>query len=59
DPRTGEVDALDWIELVPFAETRNYLHRVLEGLQVYRHRIGGARMALTLEEDLARNGGAN
>jgi len=36
DPRAGEVDMLDWIERIPFAETRNYVQRVLEGMQVYR-----------------------
>jgi len=56
DPRLGQVDMIDWIELVPFGETRNYLQRVLEGLQVYRLRLGGAEVALTLEADLARNG---
>lgn len=29
--------AVDWIENIPFAETRNYVQRVLENLQVYRH----------------------
>ena len=36
DPRSGAIDAVDWIELIPFTETRNYVQRVLEGLQVYR-----------------------
>ena len=36
DPRTGEVDILDWIELVPVYETRNYVQRVMENLYVYR-----------------------
>lgn len=40
DPRTGEIDVIDWIERIPFAETRNYVHRVLEGLVVYRARLG-------------------
>lgn len=43
DPRRGEVDALDWMELVPFAETRNYIQRVLESAEVYRHRLKSAR----------------
>ena len=41
DPRRGEVDPIDWIELVPFAETRNYIQRVLESAEVYRHRLKG------------------
>ncbi|MCY3980892.1 MAG: lytic transglycosylase domain-containing protein [Alphaproteobacteria bacterium] len=39
DPRGGRVDPIDWIELVPFAETRNYIQRVLESAVVYRHRL--------------------
>lgn len=39
DPRRGDVDMLDWIEQVPFAETRNYIQRVLEGVHVYRARL--------------------
>jgi soluble lytic murein transglycosylase len=42
DPRTAQVDAIDWIEMIPFDETRNYVQRVLEGLQVYRARVPGA-----------------
>ncbi|MEH6404682.1 MAG: lytic transglycosylase domain-containing protein [Sneathiella sp.] len=36
DPRKGEIDVIDWIELIPFKETRNYVQRVMENLQVYR-----------------------
>lgn len=39
DPRTGEIDPVDWIESVPFSETRNYIQRVLENLQIYRARM--------------------
>ncbi|NNE58791.1 MAG: lytic transglycosylase domain-containing protein [Hellea sp.] len=39
DPRTGEIDPIDWIESVPFSETRNYIHRVMENIQVYRARL--------------------
>ncbi len=41
DPRTGG-DMLDWIELIPFNETRNYVQRVLENAVVYRARAGSA-----------------
>ena len=37
DPRRADVDVVDWIEMIPFSETRNYVQRVLEGAQVYRH----------------------
>ena len=40
DPRGDTVDVIDWIERIPFGETRNYVQRVLEGLVVYRARLG-------------------
>ncbi len=39
DPRNPNVDAIDWVERIPFAETRNYVQRVMENLQVYRTRF--------------------
>jgi soluble lytic murein transglycosylase len=39
DPRDPKVDQVDWVERIPFAETRNYVQRVLENLQVYRDRF--------------------
>ena len=39
DPRKGEVDLLDWIEMIPISETRNYVQRVMEGIYVYRLRL--------------------
>jgi len=56
DPRGGDVDTIDWIESIPFAETRNYVQRVLEGVAVYRHRLGPERTTLRLQRDLARGG---
>lgn len=41
DPRTGEVDTITWIESIPFKETRNYVQRVLENVEIYRRRVGG------------------
>lgn len=40
DPRRADVNAVDWIESIPFNETRNYVQRVLEGVHVYRARLG-------------------
>jgi soluble lytic murein transglycosylase len=40
DPRNPNVDAVDWVERIPFAETRNYVQRVMEALQVYRALLG-------------------
>src|SRR6202012_2552615 len=39
DPRDPKVDAIDWVERIPIAETRNYVQRVMENLQVYRVRF--------------------
>jgi soluble lytic murein transglycosylase len=39
DPRDPNVDAIDWVERIPFAETRNYVQRVMENLQIYRVRF--------------------
>lgn len=36
DPRQGEIDMIDWIELIPFDETRNYVQRVMESTYIYR-----------------------
>jgi soluble lytic murein transglycosylase len=40
DPRDPRVDAVDWVERIPLAETRNYVQRVMENLQVYAVRLG-------------------
>ncbi len=36
DPRNPKVDLINWIEMIPIYETRNYVQRVLEGTEVYR-----------------------
>ena len=41
DPRLGEVDVVDWIEMIPFAETRNYVMRVTESIPIYEARLTG------------------
>jgi soluble lytic murein transglycosylase len=41
DPRSGAIDMVDWIELIPLRETRNYVQRVMEGVAVYRDRLNG------------------
>ncbi|ANP44653.1 hypothetical protein ATE48_01305 [Candidatus Viadribacter manganicus] len=56
DPRSPSVDVVDWIELIPFSETRNYVQRVTENLQVYRYRLAGQATPITLEQDLKRGG---
>ncbi len=39
DPRTGSADLVDWIERIPYDETRDYVERVSENLGVYRQRL--------------------
>ncbi len=56
DPRDPKVDAVDWVELIPFSETRNYVQRIMENLQVYRARFGGGTK-LQIEADLRRGAG--
>ncbi|HXI07457.1 MAG TPA: transglycosylase SLT domain-containing protein [Bradyrhizobium sp.] len=53
DPRDPKVDAVDWVELIPFSETRNYVQRIMENLQIYRARFGGGTR-LQIEADLRR-----
>lgn len=53
DPRDPNVDAVDWVERIPFSETRNYVQRIMENLQVYRARFGGGSR-LQIEADLHR-----
>jgi len=54
DPRLPGTDMIDWIENIPFSETRNYVQRVIEGLYVYRTRISGQAGPMTIVADLAR-----
>jgi soluble lytic murein transglycosylase len=54
DPRTKSIDVIDWVESIPFTETRNYVQRVLENLQVYRIRLGDHALAFSLASDLRR-----
>jgi len=49
DPRTGAVEMLDWIELIPFNETRNYVQRVLENVVIYQARRGETSGSLTAQ----------
>jgi soluble lytic murein transglycosylase len=53
DPRDPKIDAVDWVEQIPFSETRNYVQRIMENLQVYRARFGGGTR-LQIEADLRR-----
>ncbi|MEM9852754.1 MAG: lytic transglycosylase domain-containing protein, partial [Pseudomonadota bacterium] len=54
DPRDSLVDQVDWIEHIPFRETRNYVMRVMESLHVYRARLRGVSEPIRLSQDLSR-----
>lgn len=55
DPRDPKVDPIDWVERIPISETRNYVQRIMENMQVYRARFAGSQR-LTIEADLRRGG---
>jgi soluble lytic murein transglycosylase len=54
DPRDPNVDPVDWIERIPFTETRQYVIKIMETLQLYRSRLAGPKHALQLVQDLNR-----
>jgi soluble lytic murein transglycosylase len=56
DPRASSTDPVDFVECIPFSETRNYVMRVLEATQVYRARLNNGVAPLTLSADLKRGG---
>ncbi|HEX3538295.1 MAG TPA: lytic transglycosylase domain-containing protein [Stellaceae bacterium] len=54
DPRGRDLDMVDWVEMIPFNETRTYVQRVLENLQIYRGQDRDNGSAFSLASDLAR-----
>ena len=52
DPRKGEIDIVDWVEMIPFRETQNYVMRVTESLPVYRARLGKDPLPVPFSEEL-------
>ncbi len=54
DPRDPTMDPIDWIERIPFQETREYVSKVLSNIQIYRARLGNEAGALQLDHDLNR-----
>ncbi len=55
DPRDPSVDAVDWVEQIPFSETRSYVQRIMENLMIYRAVLDGSPVQRTLEAELARH----
>lgn len=52
DPRSNDTNVIDWIEHIPFRETRNYVMRVAESVPVYQARLSGSVQPITLSKDL-------
>lgn len=56
DPRAsaagGQLDMVDWIESLPFDETRNYVQRVAESLPIYRARLGKPAHPVPFSDEL-------
>ncbi|KAG1647313.1 hypothetical protein GQR58_030702 [Nymphon striatum] len=55
DPRKGDIDIVDWVEMVPFRETQNYIMRVTESLPVYRARLGKDPLPIPFSQELIGN----
>src|SRR5690606_18949852 len=58
DPRSTAVDPIDWIENIPFSETRNYVQRVMENMEIYRGRLSGQAEQVRIDKDLRRYSGS-
>ena len=54
DPRRTDVDVVDWVERLPSPETRNYVQRIMENLQIYRAKLNGGHTPLMILKDLHR-----
>lgn len=54
DPRRPDVDVVDWVERIPFYETRHYVQKIMENLQAYRARFSDNRSALLIGADMER-----
>ncbi len=54
DPRPKLEDTIDWIEKISVGETRNYVQRVLENLEIYRARLEGGSTRNDIVKDLVR-----
>jgi soluble lytic murein transglycosylase len=52
DPRSAGTDVIDWIESIPFTETRTYVMRVAESLPIYRARLSGRTEPIRFSEEL-------
>lgn len=55
DPRRADVDAVDWVETIPFTETRTYVMRVAESLVIYRAKLKGTVGPVRITSELTGN----
>ena len=53
DFRTGQIDPIDWVESIPFQETRQYVQKVMQNLHIYRSRLA-PKTVRPMTADLAR-----
>mgnify|MGYP006186339815 FL=1 len=53
DPRDPNVDVIDWVEMIPFTETRTYVMRVTESLVIYRQRLKGEAGPVRVTSELS------
>ncbi|GLS85268.1 lytic transglycosylase [Cypionkella aquatica] len=52
DPRKDSVDVVDWVEMIPFGETRTYVMRVAEGVVIYRAKLKGVAGPVRISAEL-------
>ena len=52
DPRRADVDVVDWVETIPFSETRSYVMRVAEGVVIYRAKLRGVAGPVRISAEL-------
>ena len=52
DPRKDSVDVVDWVEMIPFSETRTYVMRVAEGVVIYRAKLKGVAGPVRISAEL-------
>jgi soluble lytic murein transglycosylase len=52
DPRDPSVDVVDWVEMIPFTETRTYVMRVSESLVIYRAKLKGQSIPVRITDEL-------
>jgi soluble lytic murein transglycosylase len=58
DLRSGQVDPVDWVENIPFQETRQYVQKVMQNLHIYRSRLA-PKTVRPMSEDLRRGSPAD